>query len=311
MNSKINNFYIITLMTAILFVSCSKDRSEHDSQSISSINKTTQKLLDFKQNLLIKSGSGMLSDSAEWHLEGLLNYEKANNLHDFNQVEFLYDTLIWPSFNGVVSYEDLQQIYNSVIDIAQSMTLNNGSENYTFDVIDLHVIETGLKNGEQSVVVGISGGVPGTIQTYLPFDNTDYWESGGLQGKCDIYAGQFMGRDATTELEQHFKGQLYIPSYFVSIVTTEAHAIDNETDDNPYGPYMMWAENSNHSNNCLSPEELNYYLSKWDYIKNNYQPDGKTFCSVDVRWNVIVARYSNEFHTYILKYGVNIGSNPN
>ncbi len=311
MNPKINNFYIIILTTVLLFVSCSKDRTEHDSNSLSSINKTTQKLLDFKQNLFSKSGGGMISDSAEWHIEGLLNYEKANNVHDFSQTEFLYDTLTWPSINGVISYEDLQQIYYSVNELAQSMVLNSGNDNYTFDLIDLQVIETGLKNGEQSLVVGISGGLPGTTQTYLPFDNTDYWESGGLQGKCDIFAGQFIGRDATTELEQHFKGQLYIPSYFVSIVSIYVHAIDLETDDNPFGPYMMWAENSTHSNNCLSPNELNYYLSKWDYIKNEYKPEGKTFSSVDVYWDVISGKSSEGFYTYILKYGVNIGSNPN
>ncbi len=311
---KLYKYRLLTAIMAVtvIFSSCSKDGVDNDSQSTAVTNKTTQKLISFRQDLFSKSGGSMTSDSAEWHLEGLMNFEQANNTHEFIQVEFLYDTLTWPASNGVISYEGLQQVYATVNELARSMALQSGNPDYTFDVIDLQVIETGLKNGEQAVVVALSGGLPGTIPTYMPFDATDYWESGGLQGKCDIYAGQFMGRDATTELEDHFRSPYTIPSYFVSIFTVDAHAFDNEATDNSYGDYMMWMENSNHSNNCLSPGELNYYLSKWDFIKDKYKPANKTYCSVDVQWNIIVTPYSDEgFHTYTLKYGVNVGSNPN
>ena len=311
---KLYKYRILTIImaAAVIFASCSKERVDNDSQSAAETNKTTQKLISFRQDMFSKSGGSMTSDSAEWHLEGLLNFEQANNTHEFIQVEFLYDTLTWPASNGVISYEGLQQVYASVNDLARSMALQSGNPDYTFDVIDLQVIETGLKNGEQAVMVSLSGGLPGTIPTYMPFDASDYWESGGLQGKCDIYAGQFMGRDATTELEDHFRGPYTIPGYYISVDTFYAHAFDNEDPDNPYGDYMMWMENKNHSNNCLSPGELNYYLSKWDFIKNKYKPVNKTYCSVDVELDVIVfPNSSEEFHTYILKYGVNIGSNPN
>ncbi|MGV8113347.1 MAG: hypothetical protein AB2L17_10605 [Lentimicrobium sp.] len=308
---KLYKYRLLTAIMAVtvIFSSCSKDGVDNDSQSTAVTNKTTQKLISFRQDMFSKSGGSMTSDSAEWHLEGLLNFEQANNTHEFIQVEFLYDTLTWPASNGVISYEGLQQVYATVNELARSMALQSGNPDYTFDVIDLQVIETGLKNGEQAVMVSLSGGLPGTIPTYMPFDATDYWESGGLQGKCDIYAGQFMGRDATTELEDHFRGPYTIPSYFVSIETIYARAFDNEATDNPYGDYMMWMENSNHSNHCLSPGELNYYLSKWDFIKNKYKPANKTYCSVDVFYDVAVGNWP-DFYTYILKYGINIGSSP-
>jgi hypothetical protein len=303
-------FLTAIMAVAVIFASCSKDGVDKDSLSTAETNKTTQKLISFRQDLFSKNGGSMASDSAEWHLEGLLNFEQANNTHEFIQVEFLYDTLAWPASNGVISYEGLQQVYASVNELAQSMALNNGNPDYTFDVIDLQVIEAGLKSGEQAVVVALSGGLLGTIPTYTPFDLTDYWVSGGLQGKCDIYSGQFMGRDATTELEDHFKSPYTIPSYFISVDTFYAHAFENEATDNPYGDYMMWMENSNHSNNCLSPGELNYYLSKWDFIKNKYKPANKTYCSVDVEWEIITGKSGEGEFVYILKYGVNIGSNP-
>jgi hypothetical protein len=252
----------------------------------------------------------MLSDTAEWYLEGLLNYEQANNTHEFSQVEFSRDTLTWPAGNGEISFQDLQGLYTTINEMAADIAIQNGNPSYTFDIIDLQLIETNLKNDEQSVEVTLSGGIKGPTPTYTSFGSEDYWYSGGLQGKCDEFIGQCIGRDATTELEDHFTLAATEPSYFISISTVYARAHDYETSDNPFGYYMMWAENSNHSNNCLSPDELNYYLSKWNYIKNLNKPEDKTFCSVDVYSDCIVGS-GNDFYTYILKYGVNIGSDPN
>lgn len=309
---KFHYFLVLFLFGSIYLISCQKDKGEiKDEQTRSADSKITKQLMSFKQNLLTKSGGTMTADSAEWYIEGLLNYEQANNTHEFTQIEFFNDTLVWPEGNGIVSNQDLQEVYASVNEIVQNIAQQNGNPNYTFNVIDLQVIETGLKNGEKEVVVNLSGGLPGTIPTYIGFLADDYWTSGGLQGKCELYSGLCIGRDATTELEYHFTFSATIPSYYVSISTVFAYAFDYETDDNPYGYYMMWVENENSSNNCLSPGELNYYLSKWDYIKNINKPANKTFITVDVKNDCIVGSGNDDFHTYELKYGVNIGSNSN
>ena len=308
---KLQHFLTLFLLCAFAFISCQKDKAEiKDESTKSEVAKITRQLQIFKQNLQLKSGETLPADSAEWYLEGLLNYEQANNTHQFIQIEFFNDTLAWPEGNGVISNQDLQVVYASVNELAQNRAQQNGNPDYTFNVVDLQVIETGLKNGEKAVVVNLSGGLPGTIPTYIGFLADDYWTSGGLQGKCDIYSGLCIGRDATTELEYHFTFAATIPGYYISVSTAYAHAIDYETDDNPYGYYMMWVENENHSNNCLSPGELNYYLSKWDYIKNTNKPVNKTFITVDVKNDCIVG-FGDDFYTYELKYGVNIGSNPN
>lgn len=298
------------LFAAIIFASCSKDQVNNEPKT-DSINKTTRQLMNFRQDLFSKNGGSMATDSAEWYLEGLLNFEQANNTHEFAQLQFLYDTLAWPESNGEITIENLQQLYANVNQIAQSMALQNGSPDYTFDIIDLQVIETGLKSGETAVKVTLAGGLTTTTPAYIGFGPTDYWTSGGLQGKCDIYSGQGVGKDATTELEWRFKGPYTQPGYFVSIVTAFAYGFDNPDPNNPYGEYMMWVENSNHSNNCLDPEELNYYLGKWDYLKNKYNPVGKTFCTVDVVWAIPVGYSDEGLHSYEIKYGINIGSNPN
>ena len=311
MKLKSYKYFIAILAITTIFSSCSKENNIVDEQRLTKQDETTLKLISFKQELFSKSGGTMLSDSAEWYLEGLLNYEQANNTHEFTQVEFLYDTLAWPSGNGVISYEDIQLVYASVNDLAENMAQQSGSPDYTFDVIDLQVIdlqviETGLKNGEQVLVVSLSGGLPGKAPTYVGFLEDDYWLFGYGEGKCGDYSGQYIGRDATTELQHHIRFVPTTPSYHVSVETQIALPDEFPASDNPYGYYMIWMLDGP-ATECLSPDELNYYLSKFDYIKNFKQPAGKTFITVDVNCTFILGESSDYLHFYNLKYGVNIG----
>ena len=315
---KLYKYRLLTaiMAAAVIFASCSKDGVDNNSQSPSETNKTTQKLISFRQDLFSKNGGSMTSDSAEWHLEGLLNYEQANNTHEFIQVEFLYDTLTWPASNGVINYEGLQQVYASVNDLAQNMALQSGNPDYTFDVIDLQVIETGLKSGEKSVVVTLSGGLLGTIPTYVGFGTDDYWYWGWDAGKCGDFTGQYIGRDASTELQDHFTSVPFQHSYFISIVEVPAEPWNEnfQDDNNPYGNSMIFENTGSPSGivYCVSPEELNYYLSKFDYIKNFLKPTGKTYKTVLVEDDFVpMGGNFPIFHRYKLFYGVNIGSNPN
>jgi hypothetical protein len=253
-----------------------------------------------------------LSDTAEWYLEGLLNYEQANNTHEFSQVEFSRDTLTWPAGNGEISFQDLQGLYTTINDMAADIAIQNGNPAYTFDIIDLQIIETNLKNDERLVEVTISGGTKDLTPTHESFGPEDYWYAAGFQGKCSEFIGQCIGRDATTELKVHFMLPKTIPSYFVSVESVWVYAADYPTNDNPYGNYMMW-ESPSSEIDCLGPEELNYYLSKFNYIKNDNNPENKTFKTVDVFYDFISgdgskAITSSEFHSYRLFYGINIGS---
>jgi hypothetical protein len=55
---------------------------------------------------------------------------------------------------------------------------------------------------------------------------------------------------------------------------------------------------------CIDFNELNYYLSKFDYIKSINQPPGKTFKSVTVLDDQIPNYTDNFWHIYNLYYGV-------
>jgi hypothetical protein len=301
------------LFAAIIFASCSKDQVNNEPKT-DSINKTTRQLMNFRQDLFSKNGGSMATDSAEWYLEGLLNFEQANNTHEFAQLQFLYDTLAWPESNGEITMENLQQLYANVNQIAQSMALQNGSPDYTFDIIDLQVIETGLKSGETAVKVTLAGGLTTTTPAYIGFGPTDYWYWGWDAGKCEDFTGQYIGRDAASELQYHFTFAPFQQSYFIDIDEIWAQPWDFPTTDNPYGSYMIFENTHIQGQNlyCVSPDELNYYLGKFDYIKNSLKPIGKTYKNVLVEDDFGTTGGNFPIiHRYKLFYGVNIGSNPN
>jgi hypothetical protein len=181
---------------------------------------------------------------------------------------------------------------------------------YKINVIDIETRETNLKDGTISLVMSLSGGFGIINGNYFPFGSTDWWYWGGDAGKCGDYQGQSVGLDATDILEYKFNHPSIVsePGYFTSVTLEQAFPWDYYASNNP-GPYcdfMMFYFSSLTSipEPCLSPEELNFYLSTFDYIKDDKEPEGKTFCNVDVSFDVVVNMTPyNGFHKYDLYYG--------
>ncbi len=312
-------FIGLILMGAITITSCQKEKAEiKDGQTNTEVSKITRQLKAFKQNLQLKSGETLPTDSAEWYLEGLLNLEQAYNTHDFGDVDFFHDTLTLTVTNGQISLSELNNLYENISAWAENLQQQSGNENYTFDVVDLTIEETGLKSGEKNLVVSLSGGVLGTIPNYYPFGTSDYWYWGGGLGKCGDYIGQYIGRDASTELQRKFRNPIAVPGpgYFTSIETISVTpGVDNIFDDPenaPYDGYMIYSQSglNGEFDQCLSPSDLNYYLSKFDFIRDTKKPAGKQYKTVNVVNTIgLVPIGWLHVHQYILYYGVKI-ENP-
>lgn len=307
---KLITIFMLTL--TILTISCKKDVEKIETVK----NKQpaiTQRLIDFKQSLMLKNDASYSCDSALWYLEGILNLENANNIHSFDEVNFYHDTL-----NFVVSNDSIQSAQFSVVYNAISVWLNsiiaNSNANVNFDVIDISLIENGYKSTNKQLVVSTSAGELATtpIMNYVPFGSTDYWNWGWGEGRCGDYTGQDIGRDATTELQRKFNHPLSQTTigYFVSVEEQIAIPFYYE-ESNPFGSYMMFNAGGTGSDPypgpCVSPDELNYYLSKFDYIKNDLCPNGKEFKSVEVKTSFSVGiGYWNYIHQYNLYYGIKV-----
>jgi hypothetical protein len=312
---KLHYFLTLFLLCSFAIFSCQKDKAEIKDESIKNdATKITKQLQVFKLNLQSKSGETMAADSAEWYLEGLLNLELANNTHEFGDVDFFHDTIAVPISDRQISLDELNKLYMSIDAWAEILQQQSGNEDYTFDIVDLNLETTGLKSGTQNLVVSLSGGVLGTGLNYIPFGPTDYWYWGSWMGKC----GEFwenIHADAATELQRKFRNPIALPGagYYTSIdIIDVIPGFDSEFYDPnnaPYDGYMLYRESVEYINfdRCLSPSDLNYFLSKFDFIKNTKQPSGKQYKTVYANYLLIYNLGEwIQTHKYSLYYGIKI-----
>lgn len=287
---------------SVIISSCQKDKWEISTMCAPSESKVTRQLINFKKSLVLKSNQLISLDSTIWYVEGILNYERANNSHEFTSHKFIKDTIENFSKGENLSTIDILNLYQTLEVILNQRQNQNG--NHDIDFIDLN-LQRSLNDNNFIIMTHVIG-EKGIQPSYKPFGPTDYWEPGGFTGKCGDYAGQCIGRDATTELTSKINSVLSTPGYYTSIVNEYAEPFMFESNDNPYGNFMMWT--STIPNYCISPEELNYYYSKFNFIKDSLQPTGKSFKSVDVIFTVIVGK-STQLHMYDIYYGTKI-ENP-
>ncbi len=312
---KIHYFIGLILMGAITITSCQKEKAEiKDEKANKEVSKITKQLQTFKQNLQSKSGETMAADSAEWYLEGLLNLEQAYNDLNFGDVDFYHNTLTVTVTDGQISLNELNNLYTTINAWAADIQQQSGNEDYTFDIVDLIIEETGLKSGEKNLVVTLSGGLPSIGLNYYPFGTTDYWYWGYGLGKCGGFSGS-TGKDASTELQRKFRNPIAVPGpgYYTDVVRIDVvPGFDTEFDDPENAPYagtMLYSQGgtNNEFDQCLSPNDLNYYLSKFDFIRNTKNPPNKQYKTVEViNTDSPGIGYWLHIHIYKLYYGVKI-----
>ncbi len=315
---KIHYFIGLILIGAITITSCQKEKAEiKDGQTNTEVSIITRQLKAFKQDLQSKSGETMAADSAEWYLEGLLNLEQAYNDLNFGDVDFYHNTLTVTVTDGQISLNELNNLYTTINAWAADIQQQSGNEDYTFVIVDLIIEETGLKSGEKNLVVTLSGGLPSIGLNYYPFGPTDYWVWGLGLGKCGGFSG-FIGKDASTELQRKFRNPIAVPGpgYYTSVWALGAYGYEFDDLNNPYGNYMIFGiegtGNPPTEEYCISPDELNYYLSKFDYIKGVKQQQalGRVYKTVEVHWDMISGGGAwYKIHYYTLYYGFKI-ENP-
>ena len=295
----------------LVVTSCKKDENQNlaattDAQAGT---KTTKQLLAFRDNLKLKSSGSLPTDSATWYLEGLLNYENANNDHQFDGLEFFKDSIIITTLGNSLSLNELNEAYLRFTNKLNLISQTKNDSNFTFDAISLTYEPSGLKNGEAKFAMVVSGGL-NIVGAYLAFGPTDYWVWGLSLGKCGPYSGGTS--NAALELEYRFNHPVIgIPSesgYYTEVETVYASGQEYPDPNNP-GPYCDYKIFYFDAGNtgiwpCISPTELNYYLSTFSYVMNDKKPPLKTFINVSVD-ALFFPNYTNiYFYYYNLHYGI-------
>lgn len=304
------------MLGAILAVSsCNKEYIKRNRQISQRDLQVDRQLRGFKTALNLKSPLQMSLDSALWYIEGLLNQEKAYNYHNFINLRFHKDSVIQITTNDSLTNVEIQNVYESFLNILNEYSENHNNTTFGFNLIDISAKDTNLKDGSVTILMALSESED-LIGNYYPFTQEDYWVWGWGLGKCGEYVGG-TGLDATDELEYkiNYPALANEPGFFTSNEIITAYPMEFEDAYNPtqWGDYMMFFYDLNVApveEPCLSPSDLNYYLSKFDYIKNSLKPIGKTFNEVDVFYDVFVGN-EGRLHGYDIKYGIFTVSPPN
>jgi len=301
------SFVVFVCICHTLFYSCNKKSDITGPSTKESMDsRITRDLLDFKSNMLAKTSGEMGIDSAIWHIEGLLNLDNANNNHSFINSFSLEDSLFVTSTNEMLTMEQIISIYSDF-----QINITDYLQNYpgmSADLVDVNICSNELKDGNLKVKMSVVIGEPvpqlKSTKDYLPFGETDdwYWYNG--YGKC---TGGGTPYDASIMLQNRFNSIVVGHGYFTDIEVKFVYFLDYPDPDNPnYSymifPYGVFAPPPNCT--CIGHDEMNYYLSKFDYIKANENPNnGKSYCRSLVLIDVYVGRGVG-YYDYELYYGI-------
>jgi hypothetical protein len=245
-----------------------------------------------RNNPHYKSGETMSVDSAVWYIEAALNYTYARAGNDFANVIGDSAKITIPAVGGEIAMDDLPVVYEQFLDSLRAKYYSVQSENKKLIMVNMVPGES-TESGTEVMMYSATGeGAPTYI--YGLFDSTDYWYWGYYLGKCDIYQGQNVGEDATTQLQYRINHPdiAYPPgAYFTDEFTTDYFSPwDYPDPNNPYGYYRLFAYEFTQpptEHPCLSHEEMNYYLYEGVvYIMEDNKPDDKCFISGEVIWDI-------------------------
>ena len=296
--------YLTLLLIPLFFVACDKEEETiADKNAPSAIE---QKIINFKAELTSNSREEITYtlEEAEWNLEALLNYEEANNEHNCNSLQFEMDVYQVPVTNGSISNSDLLDAYNHFLKIIETTTQD---ETIFSDLVDLSIVKPDSKDGEANIEMNYSFGIAVPLD-YTLFQTGEDWKIGREWGSCGGNPST-ENSDAEKQLEYRFNhptssGQA---GYFTGILNEpeiigSSFGVDPNNPSYPEREYMICHNCS--FEDCIPHNELNYYLSTFDYIKSEIIPEGKTYVSVDITTEILVGEESgNELHVYKIEYG--------
>ncbi len=166
-------------------------------------------------------------------------------------------------------------------------------------------------NGINVVLVSVIG-VRSSKYLYTQFGSDDYWRWGYNQGKCD---GTYVGTDAADQLRIRFNSPLnktYIEGYYTSVVCINEYCNTHPLPNYQYRMFFDSGSGSTPPMVCLSPDQLNFYLSNFDFIKDKNCPIGKQFKCANVIEDFALLDDSWMIaHFYKLYYGTFVsGASP-
>jgi hypothetical protein len=302
---------LIGVFCLIQLNSCHKDtKSLKSPAQIIDADKITGLILDFRTRLMSKSSETMTIDSVEWYLEGLLNFEKANNFHENTSV-FVKDSISINCNNGSVLMDEILSAYAYFQEKLQAFKTSQSDTSFKINAVDLSISQSSVKNSNYIEIIMTAGGGLGGQIRYQQFIPPESWYFYTWPGRCDPNA-PIIYHGASYELTWRFNSPVYtlISGYFINLeqkraIPTANPSLPGHPNPGPYGQYMIfYAEVPQSFDPCIGTDELNYYLSTYDYLVAKYQPGTKLICSMHVLGFMGIGSPNyTKWYEYSLQYG--------
>lgn len=177
--------------------------------------------------------------------------------------------------NGEVSLRDLYSFYETT----RNEILSKLNE-LSGDQKNIYLIKSVVSGGlEAEAMKNLSSVIDINVIAYMydnsllryvnpyNFDSTDYWYDFDSLGKCDIYAGQCVGRDCITELNSKLHIRMSWPrcpdgfrTYF-SDLEDQYHCSREYPDTSSPNGHHAWPLRSGiDPADCVTPSEMTWYL---------------------------------------------------
>jgi hypothetical protein len=288
-------FLVMGIFFLLQIVSCKKDRVTSDTtkQTIDG-KRITNLLLNFRSRLSLKSDGNMQVDSAKWYVEGLLNFEDANNYHDFFVTKFTEDSVVISYTNGVIPYNLISQAYNYFSQKLQAFVVSQTDTSFQINSVYVSIKgDTSQISGD--IVLGMVASGGNRILNYTPFISPEswYWEPQPSYsvdgGRCDPNA-PVIYNTAAGQLQWRFNHPIYSRpnGYFINEEEVDMFGQLNPSlpgYPNP-GPWcqcmIFWSIGAPSQQPCLGTDELNYYLECYDYLVGIHRPATKEVSNIYV-----------------------------
>lgn len=286
-----NKFFIIAAIiiavTAITIVSCKKDKTEESSPT-ENIAKNYE--LSDMDKAMIAFGEKMKAASNEKSGESMPLADALNTLSNYQNftmcdashfsTEMMTDTfkITLNVCNGQVLLSELYRVYEATKpEILAKLNSLDGDEKAIY-IIKTVVDETprnGLNdyNGllDAKVVAHMMDSYRTSGSISNGFDNTDYWYNFNYAGKCDDYAGQYIGRDCVTELNRKMRERMQTfgcgdgyTVYFTNTYSFTIRCVDLPN-SHSYWPWCSFFD----CPTCVSPNEMTTYLNNVQEVYDN------------------------------------------
>jgi hypothetical protein len=325
MKSKKSLFFATLAFTGMfLLFGCTKTIRESTPKAIQTISSNDMKhlILAFKQrmNSNLKETDSVRVDSLVFYLTALTNYTygDASSKGNYTSIDSAYISF---SLQGsYIPISNVESKYNDLIDSLRNHYNSIEDEKHFLGV----TIKTVSKNSTLLVLKVTSIILYGNFSnSYTTFGPDDWWKwwNGGTTTYGGYCAGPNNGQetwsDAAIQITNKVMIRKAVPSeeYYYGPPTLDVYLWPPDYPDpnhsggyNYYSYYLLWEVSSEPNfHDCISPDEMNYYLTGAEHIVYTYdddpndpgaRPEGMYFMSIFLQGNAIFGPPPNYVDTY-------------